>query len=71
MSTAIDMYLQQINLVGGIPFSVAFSKNLSFDAEYMSKSVIHAAIQEGIDDAEAGRGKDAASVFLGFRESHG
>lgn len=63
MSTAIDMYLQQINLVGGIPFSVTLSKHSSFDADYMSASEIHTAIRAGIDDAEAGRIKDAASVF--------
>lgn len=69
MSIAIDMYLQQINLVGGIPFSVTL-KHSSFDADRMSASEIHAAIQAGIDDAEAGRVKDATSVFADFRESH-
>lgn len=42
----------------------------SFDADYMSASEIHEAIREGIDDAEAGRIKDAGSVFSKFRESH-
>ncbi|MDE7416919.1 MAG: type II toxin-antitoxin system RelB/DinJ family antitoxin [Lachnospiraceae bacterium] len=70
MSTAIDMYLKQINLVGGIPFSVAISPDMSFEADDMSASEIHAAIHEGIDDAEAGRVKDAAGVFSDFRERH-
>lgn len=70
MSTAIDMYLQQINLVGGIPFSVTIPKSSSFDADGMSVSEIHVAIQEGIDDADSGRVKDAASVFADFRERH-
>lgn len=70
MSTAIDMYLQQINLVGGIPFSVTLSNNLPFDADNMSAPEIHAAIQAGIDDAEAGRVKDAVRVFEDFRERH-
>ena len=70
MSTAIDMYLQQINIVGGIPFSVTLSKYSSFDANNMSASEIHEAVQAGINDAEAGRVKDAASVFADFRESH-
>ncbi len=70
MSTAIDMYLQQINLVGGIPFSVTLSKHPTFDADYMSVSDIHAAIQVGIDDAETGRVQDAASIFANFRENH-
>lgn len=70
MSTAIDMYLKQINLLGGIPFAVAISPDMSFEADDMSASEIHAAIHEGIDDAEAGRVKDAASVFSDFRERH-
>ncbi len=70
MSTAIDMYLQQINLVGGIPFSVTLSKHSTFDADYMSGSDIHAAIQAGIDDAETGRVKDAVGMFANFRENH-
>lgn len=41
-----------------------------FDADYMTASEIHAAIQEGIDDAEAGRVNAAESVFAKFRESH-
>ncbi|MDE5699134.1 MAG: type II toxin-antitoxin system RelB/DinJ family antitoxin [Lachnospiraceae bacterium] len=70
MSTAIDMYLKQINLVGGIPFPITIPNTRSYEADSMSTSEIHAAIQEGIDDAESGRVKDAASVFAKFRESH-
>ena len=32
MSTAIDMYLNQISLTGGIPFSVSFTKSTSIDS---------------------------------------
>lgn len=70
MSTAIDMYLQQINLVGGIPFSVTLSKTSSFNADDMSPSEIHTAIREGIEDADKGWVKDAASVFADFKERH-
>lgn len=68
MSTAIDMYLKQIHLTGGIPFAVTLPSDTSFDADDMSPSEVHAAIQAGIEDADAGRVKDAASVFVGFRE---
>lgn len=70
MSTAIDIYLKQINLVGGIPFPVTIPKSSSYEADSMTASEIHATIQEGIDDAKAGKVKDAADVFAKFRESH-
>ena len=49
---------------------ITIPKTRSYEADSMSTSEIHAAIQEGIDDAESGRVKDAASVFAKFRESH-
>lgn len=70
MSTAIDIYLKQIHLTGGIPFAVTLPSDTSFDADDMSPSEVHAAIQAGIGDADVGRIKDAASVFAGFRERH-
>lgn len=70
MSTAIDIYLEQIYLNGGIPFAVTLPKKVEFDADKMSKTEIHAAIQEGIADADAGKVQDAAAVFANFREKH-
>ena len=56
MSTAIDMYLNQISLTGGIPFSVTLPKApVSVNADLMNK---------------AGRVQDAASAFAKFRENH-
>lgn len=71
MSTAIDMYLNQISLTGGIPFAVSLPKApQSINADLMSVEEIHAELQKGYDDIDAGRVQDAASAFAKFRESH-
>jgi addiction module RelB/DinJ family antitoxin len=71
MSTAIDMYLNQISLTGGIPFSVTLPKApQSVNADLMTEDEIHAKLQEGYDDVKAGRVQDAATAFEKFRESH-
>ena len=71
MSTAIDMYLNQISLTGGIPFTVALPKApQSINTDMMSVGEIHAELQKGYDDIDAGRVQDAASAFAKFRENH-
>lgn len=71
MSTAVDMFLNQIVLVGGIPFSVTLpSAPESIDATEMSEEQIHARIQRGYDSYKAGRTQNAAQAFEKFRESH-
>lgn len=71
MSTAVDMYLNQISLTGGIPFTVALPKApQSINADLMSVEEIHAELQKGYDDIDAGRVQDAASAFVKFRESN-
>lgn len=71
MSTAIDMYLNQISLTGGIPFSVTLPKApAAINTDLMSVEEIHEKLQEGYDDVKAGRVHDAASAFAKFRESH-
>jgi addiction module RelB/DinJ family antitoxin len=70
MSTAINMYLNQISLTGGIPFSVTLPKApQSVNADLMTEDEIHAKLQEGYDDMKAGRVQDAATAFAKFRES--
>ncbi len=71
MSTAVDMFLNQIVLVGGIPFSVTLPKAPeSIDAAAMSEEQIHAKIQKGYESYKAGRTQNAATAFERFRESH-
>ena len=71
MSTAIDMYLNQISLTGGIPFPVTLPKApASVNADIMNVDEIHAKLQEGYEDMKAGRVQDATSAFAKFRENH-
>ncbi|MDO5422594.1 MAG: type II toxin-antitoxin system RelB/DinJ family antitoxin [Eubacteriales bacterium] len=72
MSTAIDMYLNQISLTGGIPFAVTLPKAPdTVNADRMTDEQLHEKLQKGYDDMEAGRVQNAADAFKKFRESHG
>ena len=71
MSTAIDMYLNQISLTGGIPFEVTLPKvPNTINIDLMSTDALHEKLQRGYDDIEAGKVQNAASAFVKFRESH-
>ena len=71
MSTAIDIYLNQISLTGGIPFMVGLPNAPSvLNADLMTVEEIHTKLQEGYDDLRAGKVQNAASAFKRFRESH-
>ena len=71
MSTAVDMFLNQIVLTGGIPFSVALpSAPESIDATRMSTNEIHDKIQRGYESYKAGRTQNADQAFKHFKETH-
>lgn len=71
MSTAIDIYLNQISLTGGIPFAVTLPRIPSvLNADLMTAEEIRTKLQEGYDDLRAGNVQNAASAFKNFRESH-
>ena len=71
MSTAIDMYLNQISLTGGIPFSVSLPKApVSIHADAMTTEEIHQKLEKGYNDIAAGRVQNAAEAFAKFRENH-
>ena len=64
MSTAINMYLNQISLTGGIPFAVTLPKaSEDINADVMTDEEIHAKLQSGYDDVKAGRVKKAAEAL--------
>ena len=70
MSTAIDMYLNQISLTGGIPFAVTLPKvPNSINVDLMTTEELHAKLQRGYDDIEAGKVQNAASAFAKFPEA--
>ena len=71
MSTAIDIFLNQIAMTGGIPFAVTLPKApASVNADLMTIDDIHATLQEGYSDIEKGNVHDAATAFQTFRETH-
>lgn len=71
MATAIDMYLKQIALVGGIPFSVVLPKAANtVNADMMSVEQINQKLEKGYADIEKENVEDAASAFAAFRERH-
>ena len=71
MATAIDMYLRQISMTGGIPFAVTLPQAPSaINADRMSPQQLRAALQEGYDDMTAGNTEDASAAFARFREAH-
>lgn len=71
MSTAVNMFLNQIVLTGGIPFSVTLpSAHESIDTTSMSNDQIHEKIQKGDESYKAGRTQNAAKAFEHFRETH-
>lgn len=71
MSTAIDMYLNQISLTGGIPFAVTLPKAPdAINMDIMTKSELHAKLQKGYDDIEKGNVQNAADAFSKFKENH-
>ena len=64
MSTAINMYLNQISLTGGIPFAVTLPKAPEDINSYvMTDEEIHAKLQNGYDDVKAGKVKKAAEAL--------
>lgn len=64
MSTAIDIYLNQIGLTGGIPFAATIPKApASTNMDLMSVEQIHEKLAKGYKDAEEGRVQDVRAVF--------
>lgn len=71
MSTAIDMFLNQVVLVGGIPFSVTLPKApASIDISQMSEKELHEKLMKGYASYKEGKSFDAKEAFEKFRESN-
>ena len=71
MSTVIDMFVNQVVLVRGIPLSVTLPKAPEdIDASWITDATFHVKLQKGYDDYRAGRTENAAEAFKKFRETH-
>ena len=71
MASAIDMYLRQIKLTGGIPFAVTLPKApAAVNADTMSTDQLRKELKSGYDDLQAGNVQDASEAFTRFRDAH-
>lgn len=71
MSTAINIYLKQISMTGGIPFEVRLPEAPNdVNADLMTVEEIRNLLKEGLDDIEKGQVQDAATAFQKFRKMH-
>ena len=69
MSTAVDMFLRQVSLTGGIPFRVALPEApRSIDVGAMTDGQLLEALSRGIREADEGRGLEASAAFARMRE---
>ena len=69
MSTAIDMFLRQVSLTGGIPFRVALPEApRSVDVDAMTDKQLVEVLWSGLKEAEEGRGVEASVAFSRVRE---
>jgi addiction module RelB/DinJ family antitoxin len=69
MATAVDMFLKQVALTGGIPFEVTLPKiQPSINADLMSVSEIREKLRDGLSDLENGNVFPARKAFKKFRD---
>ena len=72
LSTAVNLFLNQVRLTGKLPFEVALPKAPpSVNAEVMSGEELLQKLRRSLEKVEAGNCKPAAEVFSSFMESHG
>jgi len=71
MATAVDIFLKQVTLTGGIPFAITLPKTPeSINADRMSVPQIREKLAEGFLDVESGRVQSAREAFKRFKGSH-
>lgn len=67
MSAAIDIYLKQITLTGGIPFPLVLpDAPKSFNMDKMTTEEIRAKLQQGYNDMTSGNVMDAEEALDRF-----
>lgn len=68
MATAVDMFLKQITLTGGLPFAVTLPKAPdSVNADMMNVTQIRQMLDEGLDDIEHGRTRPTREAFIAHK----
>ena len=70
-SNAITMFYKQIVLQKGLPFDVKLPSNAPVDISTLDEEALNAELEKGFADLEAGRTRDAKSVFDDLRRDYG
>ena len=70
-SGAITMFYKQIILHKGLPFDVKLPSARPLDITALDEEELNAELDKGFADIEAGRTKDAKSVFDEIRRDYG
>jgi len=70
-SNAITMFYKQIILQRGLPFEVKLPSSHPVDISTLTDEALDAELEKGYADIEAGRTRDAKSVFDDLRKDYG
>ena len=71
MTAAINIYLKQIALRGGIPFDISLPPAPpDLNVDFMTKEELHATIDSGLDDIKDGRTISSEDFFAELRKRH-
>ena len=70
-SNAFTMFYKQIVLQKGLPFDVKLPANAPVDISTLDEEALNAELEKGFADLEAGRTRDAKSVFDDLRRDYG
>lgn len=69
-SNAVNMFYKQIILQRGLPFEVKLPDRKPFDVSMLPAEELHEELEKGYADLEAGRVKDAETVFSDIRKDY-
>ena len=69
-SNAITMFYKQIILHNGLPFEVKLPEH-PLDVSRMTVEQLHAELEKGYADIQAGRARPASEVFADIRKEYG
>lgn len=71
MSTAVDIYLRQIYITGGIPFMLSLhNAPEEFNIASMTDTELNEKLQKGYDDIAKGRTHNAREILEARRKNH-
>jgi len=71
MSNAVSLFLHQVVLQKGLPFSIKLPQNQPIDISSLTEEQFNTEIEKGIADMNAGRMRPADDVFADLRRDYG